>query len=156
MSDTGRGILLGFFILATSIWLGGYVAIAVVARVATRTLSAQARVAFFRGLGRIYAFLGTPALIVALGTGAGLASQHAWDATLVVALVLAVATLLTLVVGMVQARRMTRLRRAALAAPDEVALASRVTQGARRAGMLRGLIGALSLALLAVGTLLAL
>jgi hypothetical protein len=155
MSDTGQGILLGIFILATSIWLGGYVAIALVSRVATGTLSGPQRVAFFRSLGRVYGIVGTVALLVALGTGAGLASGHRWDGTLVAALVLAVAAFVALLVGMVQARRMTRLRRASLAAPDDAPLAARVGRGARRAALLRALIGVLSLALLAVGVLLA-
>jgi hypothetical protein len=154
MSGTGAGVLLGFFILATSVWLGGYIAIAIVARVATRTLSGPQRVAFFRSLGRVYGIVGTAALVVALGTGAGLASGHRWDGTLVAALVLAIAVFAALLVGMLQARRMTRLRRASLAEPDDATLAARVSNGARRAAMLRALIGALSLALVAVGTLL--
>jgi hypothetical protein len=36
--DAAHAILVGVLILATAVWLGGYVAIAVVARVATRTL----------------------------------------------------------------------------------------------------------------------
>jgi hypothetical protein len=46
---------------------------------------------------------------------------------------------------------MTRIRRAAAAAPDDPALASRVSRGARRAAVLRAAIGALTLALLALG-----
>jgi len=38
-------------VLATSIWVGGLVTIAVVARVASRTLGAADRVQFFRGWG---------------------------------------------------------------------------------------------------------
>jgi hypothetical protein len=154
MSGTGQGILLGVLILATSVWLGGYVAIAIVARIATRTLSGPQRVAFFRSLGRVYGIVGTAALLVALGTGAGLASSHPWDGTLIAALVLAVAVLVSLIVGMLQARRMTRLRRASLAAPEDGKLAAQVSGGARRAGALRAVIGLLSLALLAVGVLL--
>lgn len=156
MSETTRGILLGVFILATCVWVGGFVAIAVVARVATRTLSAQHRIAFFRGLGRVYALLGTTALIVAIGTGAGLASEHPWDGTLIAAAVLAAVVLAALGTGMVQARRMTRLRRAALTSPDDAQLALRVRRGSRSAAMLRATIGVLSLALIAVGTLLTL
>lgn len=155
MSGTSQGILLGVLILATSVWLGGYVVIGAVARVPTRTLSGPQRVAFFRSLGRVYGIAGTAALLVALGTGAGLASSHAWDGTLIAALVLAVAVLVSLIVGMLQARRMTRLRQASLSAPEDADLAAQVSRGARRAGVLRAVIGLLSLALLAIGTLLA-
>jgi len=58
-------------------------------------------------------------------------------------------------VGVVQARRMTRLRRASLAASEDAALASGVRRGARAATLLRASIGLLSLALIALGALLA-
>lgn len=61
-----------------------------VARSAARTLEPAHRVAFFRSLGRSYLLVGGPALIVALGSGAALAGEHAWDGTLVAALVVAV------------------------------------------------------------------
>ena len=72
MSDTTQAVLLGVFTLASCIWVGGYVAIAVVARAAARTLEPAPRVAFFRALGRSYLLVGGPALVVALGTGGGL------------------------------------------------------------------------------------
>ena len=111
MSDTTRVVLLGVFMLAASIWVGGYVAIVVVARVATRTLQPAQRVAFFRGLGRIYAIVGCGALVVALGTGAALLGDRAWGGAVVVTAAVAAALVLSTLVGMAQARRMTRLRR---------------------------------------------
>lgn len=155
MSDTARAILLGVFILASCIWVGGYGAIAVVARVATRALEPAQRVAFFRALGRSYLLVGTAALAVALGTGAGLVSDHAWDGTLIAAVVVAAALVVSLVVGVVQARRMSRLRSAALAAPGNSDVNAQVRQGARAATALRAAIGLLSLALIALGSLLA-
>lgn len=74
MSATSEAILLGVFTLASCIWVGGYVA--------TRTLEPGQRVAFFRGLGRSYLLVGGPALVLALGAGAGLLSDHAWTACL--------------------------------------------------------------------------
>jgi hypothetical protein len=145
------GVLTGLLVFATSLWLGGLVAIAIVARVATRTLDPVARVALFRGLGRSYGVVGSAALVLAYGTGAALLRGHAWDLATVTAAVVAVALAATLGMGMVQARRMTRLRLRALDQPGDTALATRVRRGAVRAAVLHGLIGVLSLALLALG-----
>lgn len=141
-------------VLAAAVWVGGYLAIAVVARVSVRTLDSAARVAFFRGLGRSYLLVGGPALIVALISGGLLLMGRPWDGRLTAVAALAVALVLTTVTGVVQARRMTRLRRRALRQPEDERQA-RIRQGARRAGLLRALIGVLSLALLVLGVLLA-
>jgi uncharacterized membrane protein len=155
MSATSEAILLGIFTLASCIWVGGYVAIAVVAQVATRTLEAGQRVAFFKALGRSYILVGVPALVIALGTGAGLLSDHGWDGAVTASVLIAVALIVSLAVGVAQARRMTRLRAAALAAPQDRRLAAQVLRGARAATLLRAAIGLLSLALIALGALLA-
>lgn len=155
MSDTTQTILLGIFTLSTCIWVGGYVAVAVVARTATRALEPGQRVTFFRALGRSYLRLGAPALVVALGTGAALLRDHSWDGTVTAAVVVAVALLATLGFGVVQARRMTRLRAAALAAPENRSAAEGVQRGARSAAVLRAGIGVLTLALVVLGSVLA-
>lgn len=155
MSATAHVVLLTVFVLATSIWVGGYVAIAVVARVATRTLDPARRVAFFRALGRSYLRLGVPALAIALVTGAVLLHAHRWDATVTAAVVVAAALVASLVVGVVQARRMTMLRASALERPEDAHRREKVSGGARRAGMLRGVIGLLSLALVVLGSVIA-
>jgi uncharacterized membrane protein len=155
VSDTTRAVLLGVFTLASCVWVGGYFAIAVVARVARQTLTPAQRVAFFRSLGRSYLVVGAPALAIALGSGAGLASRHAWSGVLVATAVDAGTLLAALALGVVQARQMTRLRAAALATPQDEALRRRVRSGARAATLLRAAIGLLSLALIALGSLLA-
>lgn len=155
MSDTLRATLLGIFALAAAIWVGGFVAIGVVARVAVRTLPPDRRVAFFRGLGRSYGVVGGTALLVALGTGAALLSDRAWSTTLTVATAVAAGLVLATAAGVVQARRMTRLRRARLQEPDNPQLAARIRTGARNATLLRATIGLLSLTLIALGSLLA-
>src|SRR5690348_6572014 len=104
MSDTTQAVLLGVFTLTSCIWVGGYVAIAVVARTAVQTLDASNRVAFFRSLGRSYLWVGTPALVVALGTGAGLLTDHAWTRTVTAAVIVAAALVASLAFGVVQAR----------------------------------------------------
>jgi hypothetical protein len=148
-------VLTGVLILATSLWLGGLVAIAVVARVAARTLDPAARIAFFRALGRFYGVVGTAALLVAYATGAALLRDQPWGTASTVTVVVAAALAVTLAAGMVQARRMTRLRRRMLEVGGDAVLTTRVRRGALGAHALRGLIGVLSLALLALGVLIA-
>lgn len=149
------GLLTGLLILATSVWLGGLFAIAIVARVASRTLDPAARVAFFRALGRSYGIVGTAALVLAYGTGAALLHDEPWGPATIAAVVVAAALAGALSAGMVQARRMTRLRRHLLDSAPDADLASRVRKGALVAHALRGLIGLLSLALVALGVLIA-
>ena len=146
MSPTTTAALSGVLILATSVWVGGLVAIAVVARVASGTLDPGARVAFFRTLGRAYGVVGTLALALAYGAGAALLLNRPWDALRTAIATLAATLVATTAFGVVQARRMSRLRRAALDQPTNEVLAHAVHRGAGRAGTLRGLIALLSIA----------
>ena len=155
MSDTLEAVLLVVLIIATSIWVGGYIAIAVVARSATATLTPDARIAFFRSLGRLYFWVGTPALVVALAVGAVLARNVDRGGLFTAAVIVAIVLLASFVVAVVQARRMTRLRRALVGSPDNTVLAERVRSGARAAGMLRGVLGILSIVLVVLGAFLA-
>lgn len=164
MSSTVLGVLLGLFILAASVWVGGYAAVAVVSRTAAKVLDPANRIAFFRALGRAYLALQVPSLVVALGTGYALLSQRSWNGVATAATVVAAALVVTLAWGVVQARRMGRVRRAALVAPDDAHSADSadsagrqdaVRRGARRAALLRAGLGVLSLALIALGSLLA-
>jgi hypothetical protein len=131
-------------LVASSIWVGGLVAIFVVARAASTTLAPADRIAFFRALGPAYAIVGSVALLVAFAVGAILLDDHPWDGLLIVTAIVAAALLLALATGMAQARAMTRLRRRALEAPE---LGGQVRRGAALAGALRGTIGVLTLAL---------
>jgi hypothetical protein len=155
MSGPGETALAGVFALTASVWVGGFIAIGVVAGAARRALEPAARVAFFRALGRSYGIVGGLALLVALGTGGALVSGRSWDAALVTTTAVAAALVLATVVGVVQARRMTRLRRDALGDPGDPDLAARVRRGAGRATVLRSAIGLLTLALVALGAVLA-
>lgn len=155
MNDTVHTIVLALFVLASCVWVGGYVAIAVVARVAVHTLDTAQRIAFFRGLGRSYLRVGAPALAIALATGAVLCEDRSWDATLVATAALAAALVIALAVGVMQARRMTRRRFASLAAPHDDQLARGVQRGARAAAVLRACIGVLTVLLVALGSVLA-
>jgi hypothetical protein len=154
MSEATAAALTGVLITATAVWVGGLVAIAVVARVADRILEPAARVSFFRGLGRSYGIVGTGALAVAYGTGASLVYGRSWDGQMIATAVVATALVVVTGTGIAQARRMSRLRRLTLDQPDDRELVDRVRRGAGRAGVLRALIALLSLALLALGVLL--
>jgi hypothetical protein len=147
--------LTAVLVLAAAVWVGGLVAIFVVARVANATLGAAERVAFFRGLGRAYGLTGGLALTIALASGAVLAASHPWNAQLAASAVVAAGLVAATVAGVAQARRMTRLRQDALRDPGRLELTAKVRRGARNAAALRAAIAALSLALLALGTVIA-
>lgn len=154
VTHDSSAVVTGILIFATCIWVGGLVAIAVVARAASRALDPAARVALFRVLGRMYNVVGNTALAVAFGAGAYLVYGRPWDGWLTAAAVLATVLTAVLVTGIVQARRMTRLRQRLHDGGSDPALAAAVRRGAGQAGALRGVIALLSVALLAVGVLL--
>jgi uncharacterized membrane protein len=147
--------LAAVLVLATAVWIGGLIVIFVVARVARATLGTAERVAFFRGLGRAYGLVGSSALAAALASGAVLASQYRWDGQLAASTAVAAGLVAATVAGVAQARRMTQLRQDALCDPGSAELAAKVRRGARGAAALRATIAFLSLALLALGTVIA-
>lgn len=73
--------LTAVLVLATAAWISGLAVIFVVARVAHAALGAAERVVFFRCLGRAYGLAGGSALVVALASGAVLASRYRWDSS---------------------------------------------------------------------------
>lgn len=154
MPDSVQAIIAVILILAASVWLGGYVAIAVVARVSARVLEPAQRAALFRTLGRTYLVVGGGALVLMYASGAALITAHGWDATAFAAAVLAVVLVVILMVAARQARHIGRLRRRAFADPDDTAMAAELRSTARSAGMLRGALGVVSLALVALGAVL--
>lgn len=143
--------LIAVHALAASIWVGGLVAIFIVARAASSTLQPAQRVEFFRALGRSYGIVGTLALLVALATGAILLDGHPWNGLMVAAAIVAGALLLATAAGMAQARAMTRLRRRAVAQIGGEPLDPQVRKGAIVAAILRACIGVLTLVLVVLG-----
>ena len=141
-------LLIVLELVAASIWIGGLVAIGLVAHVARQTIQPRVRIRFFRSLGRRYLRAGGSSLLVALVCGALLLAPGDWTNEKAVALVFAAALVLVTVVAVIQARRLTVLRQAALegggAAPGLVIL---VDRRARSAAILRAMIGVLTLAL---------
>jgi len=137
--------------LGAAIWVGGYVTVTVVARVAGRTLPAGQRVAFFRVFGRVFGVVTTLAYAGVLAGGAVLLRDRRWDAILIAAAVVAFAIVFATVVGVWQARAMTRLRAAAAADMDDAGIGARVVRGARAAALLRLAIGVLTFTLVGLG-----
>jgi hypothetical protein len=136
--------------LASAIWIGGLVAIFVVARVASATLGETERISFFRALGRTYGIVGGVSLLVALAGCAILLDGHAWDGLLIATAIVAGALVVATVAGVAQARAMTRLRRRALSGPT--LLGEQVHRGAIVAAALRGAIAMLTLILVVLGS----
>lgn len=150
----GRTLTLALLLLAWAVWFGGLVTIAVVTVSARRTLDPVARVDFLRDLGRRYLPVGTGALVLSLLAGLALLVQQPWSLASTVAVLLGIALAAALAVGVVQARRMTRLRvTAAGTHPGTAGVPTEVEMGARRAAVLRGGIVVLTLALFVVALL---
>lgn len=154
MTEQVRAALTGLLIFSGSVWLGGMITVIVLTRVANRVLARAERIEFFRVFGRMYGAVTTVALAVAYGTGAALLWGRPWGGVLIATVVVAAAVVLATAVGVVQARRISRLRAAAVARPDDEQLATGVRRAAVRAAALRGLIGVVSFALLGLGVVL--
>ena len=141
-------LLVVFELIAASIWIGGLVAIGLVAHIVRQTLESRARISFFRSLGRRYLRVGGSSLVVALVCGALLLVPGDWTNEKAVALAVAFALVLVTVVAVIQARRLTVLRQAALeGGGTATGLAILVDRRAHRAAILRAAIGLLTLAL---------
>lgn len=151
---SARPVLVFAALLGASVWIGGFVAIVVVARVARQKLERPVMVAFFRAFGRAYLVVGCVGLALGLGAGGALLSSHRFDGLVLATVLVAAALVLALILGVAQARAMTRLRSRMLASPGESAVVLRVKRGASQAAALRGMIGVLSLALLALSAVL--
>lgn len=148
-------ILIFITLLAASIWIGGYVAVVVMTRIARRRLAPADQIAFFKDFGKVWGIIATPALLVALATGTVLIASHGWTTTATVAAVVAGVLLLTTFLGMRQARMISGLRRELLDSPTDEEKQKRVKVAALRAARLRALLGILTLILLGLGSAIA-
>ena len=149
---TARMVVIAVGMLAGSVWVGSLVCLALVARVASRHLDGPARVSLFRAIGRLYAVVGTGALVVAIAVGVVLA----WplpdaSGTVVTALVLAGILVVLTGAGMAQARRMTLRRQHVLGAPRDPDGQRAVARGATAAGALRGAMAAVTFVIVVLG-----
>lgn len=142
----GRTVLITIELLAASIWIGSMVSLVLVANIAKRVLEPAARIQLFRSVGRTYGIVGFGALIIAIAAGVGLAGTPSnWSTTITVAVILSGVLVAMTLVGMSQARRMTVVRRRAIASPDDTDAADAVRRGSRTADLIRGAMGVCTL-----------
>jgi hypothetical protein len=139
-------------VVSASTWIGSLVCLAAVSQVARRELSGSSRIALFRGVGRLYRIIGTTSLLTSIAIGLALAwPVNESVASVRVMFALSGALLGVTALGMAQARRMTLVRRQLLAHPDDGALAHEVRRGGVAAGVLRGAIAIITLAIVVLG-----
>jgi uncharacterized membrane protein len=143
-------ILAGLLILGGALWLGGFVAIVIFSRSTKKALTTPQRVAVFRELGRRYVIVASVAFALVVIPGGVLLAFRPADGYTLAVLIIALLLVVVTVVGIRQARRMTRMRRAAIAEPD-AADAAALQRGTRVASVLRASIGVCSLALFVLG-----
>lgn len=156
MTDVAERILTGLLTLGVGAWIGGFATVLVLSRSSRRTLDPVDRVAYFRDFGRRYAVVAAVVILFVVVPSAVLVTAAGSSALTVTMLAVALALIAVTIVGILQARRMTQLRRTAIATPGDAALAAAVTRGAGFAIVLRTIIGLGSLALFALAIALAL
>jgi uncharacterized membrane protein len=144
-------VLVGLLILASSVWIGGFVGLVIFSASSKKTLGRPERIALFRQVGHRYLRVAAVAFVLVLVPGAVLLVARPFDGFTIAVLVLAVAIVAVTWIGVRQARAMGRMRKAALGHPDDGAQAAAIDSAAARATLLRAGIGVLSLALFVVG-----
>lgn len=140
-------VLSALLTLGAAVWIGGFIAIMVMNRSARDTLSGPDRVALFRSLGRRYLKVVGAAGIVVVVCGGVLLASSPFDGITISILAAVVLLVIVTVAGVVQARRMTALRKAAHQSQNPEEFADHLRHGSRHARILRTLIGLVSLAL---------
>ncbi|MGE0304541.1 MAG: hypothetical protein AB7N61_18330 [Acidimicrobiia bacterium] len=150
--SVGRTLLITFAMLMASIWVGSLVCLAIVARVSHHALSAQARIEFFRRVGKIYGVVGTGCLAFAIvATVAIYWPPSEFPGVGLVAFGLAVLLMLFTIVGMLQAKTMTIARQREVEMPGDASARRRLERGARLAGTLRLTIAMVTFVILFLG-----
>jgi uncharacterized membrane protein len=135
-------------LIAASIWVGGMVCIAIVAKAARDVLDESSQVAFFRAVGRRYGMVGTASLLIAIAAGLALSwPPSSWSRTIDAAVVLAGVLVVATIAGMMQAREMTALRRKLIAHPGDSSTALALRRGRLLANAIRGLMALMTLAI---------
>ena len=135
-------------LLTASIWVGGMVCIAIVAKAARGVLDESSQVAFFRAVGRRYGMVGTASLLIAIAAGLALSwPPSSWSRTIDAAVVLAGVLVVATIAGMMQARAMTALRRKLIANAGDSSTAVALRRGRLLANGIRGLMALMTLAI---------
>lgn len=128
---------------------GGMVMLGLVAMVARRTVPEQARIEFFRELGRRFLLVGGTALLLAIATGIEMATDRdvwgnltetTYGKTLLAKLILVgVVIALTVFHSLVQGPGLSRLREQAIARPGDGQLEAEIRRRAAWAGVVSAL-----------------
>ena len=135
-------------LIATSIWVGGMVCLAIVAKAARGVLDESSQVAFFRAVGRRYGMVGTASLLIAIAASLALSlPPSSWSRTIDAAAVLASVLVVATIAGMMQARAMTALRRKLIANTRDSSTAVALRRGRLLANGIRGLMALMTLAI---------
>lgn len=148
LPDPLRFGALVLLVVGGSIWLGGYVTLIMVARTATATMAPADRIAFFRRFGRRFGTLSTTALLTALIAGGVLLGARSWDGLSWAMVGVSALLLIAVATGVAQARRMTRLRHAAIMTPGAPGGQRQIATGSKYAVWLRAALGAISFLLM--------
>jgi len=117
-------------------------------------IPARSGIRLFRRFGRAFGTVTTAALALAYGAGAALLWGRRWDGLLIATVAVAAVLVLATAIGVMQARRLGRLRAGGVARPDDERVAAGVRRAAVRAAALRAFIALSSVALLALGVVL--
>ena len=144
-------VLVGLLILASGVWIGGFVALIVFSASSRKTLGRPERIALFRQVGHRYLRIAVAAAVLVVIPGAILLAVRPFDGFTITVLALVVAIVAVTWIGVRQARAIGRMRKAALTHPDDDTQAAAIDRAAARATLLRAGIGVLSLALFVVG-----
>jgi uncharacterized membrane protein len=144
-------ILVGLLVLASSVWIGGFVALVIFSASSKKALGRPERIALFRQVGHRYLRVAAVAAVLVVVPGGVLLVARPFDGFTITVLVLALAIVAVTWIGVRQARAMGRMRKAALAHPDDDTQTAAIERAAARATLLRAGIGVLSLALFVVG-----
>ena len=149
IATAGDTVVRSLHLIGGAIFAGGMVMLGVVAATARRTVPAEARVEFFRVLGRRFLVLGGIALLVAIATGTDMASDRdVWGSltdttygkTLLAKLILvAIVIVLTAFHSLVQGPALSRLRQQAIARPDDEQLEAEIRRRTAQAGVVSAL-----------------
>ena len=135
-------------LITASIWVGGMVCLAIVAKAARGVLDESSQVAFFRAVGRRYGMVGTASLLIAIAAGLALSwPPSSWSRTIDAAVVLAGVLVVATIAGMMQARAMTALRRKLIANAGDSSTAVALRRGRLLANGIRGLMALMTLAI---------
>lgn len=141
--------------LASGVWIGGFIAITIVSATSKKSLGPRERVNLFRGLGRGYLKVAVISFVVVVVPGAVLLSFRPWDGYSLAIVLLAAVLVIDTGLAVRQARQLTRIRRAQAETHAETQAGApiageEVAGKAAAARVLRTGIGLLSLAIFVV------